>query len=63
MSKGSPKPSDKELIAAILDGDQEQFSELVQRYQARLVNFLYRLLHDLADAHLLCLERRTGLST
>ena len=56
MSKGSPTPSDKELIAAILDGDQEQFSELVQRYQARLVNFLYRLLHDLADAHDLAQE-------
>lgn len=56
MSKGSPQPSDKELISAILDGDQELFSDLVHRYQARLVNFLFRLLHDVADAHDLAQE-------
>jgi RNA polymerase sigma-70 factor (ECF subfamily) len=56
MSKETPTPSDKELIAAILDGDQEKFGDLVQRYQSRLVNFLYRILHDFADAHDLAQE-------
>jgi RNA polymerase sigma-70 factor (ECF subfamily) len=56
MSKETPTPSDQELIAAILNGDQEKFGDLVQRYQSRLVNFLYRLLHDFADAHDLAQE-------
>ncbi len=56
MSKESPQTPDVELIAAVLDGDQEKFSELVQRYQGRLVNFLFRLLHDQADAHDLAQE-------
>ena len=56
MSKESSQKPDTELISAILKGDQETFGELVNRYQGRLVNFLYRLLHDHADAHDLAQE-------
>jgi RNA polymerase sigma-70 factor (ECF subfamily) len=50
VANDSPHLSDPELIATILKGEQERFRELVERYQGRLVNFLYRLLHDRADA-------------
>ena len=43
--------TDKELVAAILDGATEQYSELVKRYQGRIVNYLYRLLRNVDDAH------------
>lgn len=56
MSKEPPQTPDVELIAAVLNGDQEKFGELVKRYQGRLVNFLFRLLHDQADAHDLAQE-------
>lgn len=51
MTEGSPQSIDAELIAAVLRGDQESFGELVERYQGRLVNYLYRLLRDTAEAH------------
>lgn len=43
--------TDEELVAAILDGATEQYSELVKRYQGRIVNYLYRLLRNVDDAH------------
>lgn len=43
--------TDAELIAAVLKGQKELFGELVERYQGRLVNYLFRLLRDLAEAH------------
>jgi RNA polymerase sigma-70 factor (ECF subfamily) len=51
VTKEAPQTPDTELIAAVLKGEEEKFGELVNRYQGRLVNFLFRLLHDLADAH------------
>jgi RNA polymerase sigma-70 factor (ECF subfamily) len=51
VTKETPQTPDAELIAAVLKGEEEKFGELVNRYQGRLVNFLFRLLHDLADAH------------
>jgi len=42
---------DEELVAASLGGATEQYSELVKRYQGRVVNYLYRLLHNVDDAH------------
>jgi RNA polymerase sigma-70 factor (ECF subfamily) len=51
MTKESPQPTDAELIAAVLKGRKELFGELVERYQGRLVNYLFRLLRDLAEAH------------
>ncbi len=51
MTKTPPQPSDAELVAAVLGGDQERYGELVERYQGRLVNYLFRLIRDLAGAH------------
>ncbi|MCP4200312.1 MAG: sigma-70 family RNA polymerase sigma factor [bacterium] len=56
MTKEPPEDSDAEIIAAVLKGDKEQFGEIVKRYQGRLVNFLYRLLYDQAEAHDLAQE-------
>ncbi len=42
---------DEELVAAILKGREDRFVELVERYQGRLVNYLYRLLRNLDEAH------------
>jgi len=43
--------TDEELVRAVLDGDQDAFRKLVERYQGRLVNYLFRLLRDLDEAH------------
>ena len=56
MATGTPQTGDRELIAAVLKGDQDSFSELVGRYQGRLVNYLFRLLRDLDEAHDLAQE-------
>ncbi|MEE2775860.1 MAG: sigma-70 family RNA polymerase sigma factor [Acidobacteriota bacterium] len=42
---------DEELIAAVLAGQVEKYEVLVKRYQGRVVNYLYRLLRSLDDAH------------
>ena len=56
MTRGAEQPSDDELVAAVLDGDRERFGALVDRYQARLVNYLFRLLRNVDDAHDLAQE-------
>lgn len=56
MTGEQPQPSDRDLIAAVLRGDQETYGELVGRYQGRLVNYLYRLLRDVEDARDLAQE-------
>jgi RNA polymerase sigma-70 factor (ECF subfamily) len=56
MTSGPPQQNDAETIAAILKGDREQFSDLVQRYQGRLVNYLYRLLRSTEEAQDLAQE-------
>ncbi len=56
MSSAPIPTSDEELIAAILDGEQPLYSELVKRYQGRLVNYLYRMLRNEDDAHDLAQE-------
>lgn len=43
--------TDEALVSATLEGDEQSFTELVQRYQSRLVNYLYRLLGNLDEAH------------
>lgn len=55
MLRGAGAP-DEELVAAVLAGDREQFGDLVDRYQGRLVNYLYRLLRNLDEAHELAQE-------
>lgn len=41
---------DAELVASVLAGKQERFGELVERYQGRLVNYLFRLVRSQDDA-------------
>lgn len=42
---------DRALVARILEGDQDRFAELVQRYEKRLINYVYRITHRYEDAH------------
>jgi RNA polymerase sigma-70 factor (ECF subfamily) len=49
-------PTDDELVRQVLAGDRERFSTLVERYQTRLVNYLYRIVRSLDDAHDLAQE-------
>ena len=56
MTRGAEQPTDEELVAAVLAGDRDRFGDLVDRYQARLVNYLFRLLHNVDDAHDLAQE-------
>jgi RNA polymerase sigma-70 factor (ECF subfamily) len=42
---------DEDVVAAVLAGHTERYEELVARYQGRIVNYLYRVVHSLDDAH------------
>ena len=48
--------TDEELVASVLRGDRERYGDLVDRYQGRLVNYLFRLLRNADDAHDLAQE-------
>lgn len=50
------QPTDEELVAAILDGDEDSFRDLVLRYRGRVVNYLHRLLRNVEEAHELAQE-------
>lgn len=56
MSRPAIEPPDEELVASVLDGKRERFGELIERYQGRLVNYLYRMLQNEEDAHDLAQE-------
>jgi RNA polymerase sigma-70 factor, ECF subfamily len=56
MTRGLEQPTDDELVAAVLGGDRDRFGDLVDRYQSRLVNYLFRLLRNVDDAHDLAQE-------
>jgi RNA polymerase sigma-70 factor (ECF subfamily) len=56
MTRGTEQSTDEDLVAAVLDGDRDRFGDLVDRYQARLVNYLFRLLRNVDDAHDLAQE-------
>ena len=47
---------DEDVVAAVLAGHIERYEELVDRYHGRVVNYLYRVLHSLDDAHDLAQE-------
>ena len=51
MPGQAQQPLDQELIAAVLGGDRDGFGKLVERHQGRLVNYLFRLLRNLDEAH------------
>jgi len=48
--------TDEQLVRTVLDGDRERFADLVERYQSRLINYLYRLVRNTDDAHDLAQE-------
>ncbi|MBK5259273.1 MAG: sigma-70 family RNA polymerase sigma factor [Thermoanaerobaculia bacterium] len=42
---------DRTLVERILGGDRDRFTELVARYQKRVINYVYRITHRYEDAH------------
>lgn len=42
--------TDHELLAAIAQGDEPAFQEIVQRYRSQIINFIYRMIHDYEKA-------------
>src|SRR5687768_18394636 len=50
------KLDDRQLVARILAGDREGFTELVWRYEKRIVNYVYRMTHRYEEAHDLAQE-------
>jgi len=42
---------DRALVARILGGDHDRFTELVRRYEKRVINYVYRIIHRYEDAH------------
>ena len=44
-------PTDEARVRAVLSGDRDRFELLVERYQTRLVNYLYRMVRNLEEAH------------
>lgn len=49
-------PSDEELMLSYRDGDEDAFEMLYRRYEKPLLNFIYRIVMDAADAENLCQE-------
>ena len=47
---------DRALVSRILEGDRDRFTELVKRYQKRVVNYVYRITHRYEEAHDLAQE-------
>ena len=56
IEKGRSKVSDKELMELIQSGDEKSFTELVARYQDRLLNFVGRIVTDQETAEELIQE-------
>ena len=56
MTRGAEPLTDEELVSAVLQGDRERFGDLIERYQGRLINYLFRLLRNADDAHDLAQE-------
>jgi RNA polymerase sigma-70 factor, ECF subfamily len=50
------KLDDRQLVARILAGDRDGFTELVGRYEKRIVNYVYRMTHRYEEAHDLAQE-------
>jgi RNA polymerase sigma-70 factor (ECF subfamily) len=42
---------DRTLVARILAGERDLFTELVSRYEKRIVNYVYRVTHRWEEAH------------
>jgi RNA polymerase sigma-70 factor (ECF subfamily) len=42
---------DRALVARIVEGDRDGFTELVRRYEKRVINYVYRITHRYEEAH------------
>jgi RNA polymerase sigma-70 factor (ECF subfamily) len=42
---------DRALVARILRGESDRFTELLRRYQKRVINYVYRITHRYEEAH------------
>jgi RNA polymerase sigma-70 factor (ECF subfamily) len=42
---------DRALVARILRGEHDRFTDLVRRYQKRVINYVYRITHRYEEAH------------
>lgn len=42
---------DRTLVERILGGESDRFTELVKRYEKRVINYVYRITHRYEDAH------------
>jgi RNA polymerase sigma-70 factor (ECF subfamily) len=51
MAEEPLDPTDEALVRSVLAGDRERFELLVGRYQTRLINYLYRMVRNLEEAH------------
>jgi RNA polymerase sigma-70 factor (ECF subfamily) len=47
---------DRALVGRILEGDRDRFTELMKRYEKRIINYVYRITHRYEDAHDLAQE-------
>src|SRR5258708_25340039 len=47
---------DRTLVARILEGDRDRFTDLMKRYEKRIVNYVYRITHRYEEAHDLAQE-------
>jgi len=47
---------DRGLVARVLEGDRDRFTELVKRYEKRVINYVYRITHRYEEAHDLAQE-------
>src|SRR5256714_57241 len=47
---------DRALVARILEGDRDGFTQLVKRYEKRVINYVYRITHRYEEAHDLAQE-------
>ncbi|HSE98630.1 MAG TPA: hypothetical protein VLD57_10235, partial [Blastocatellia bacterium] len=45
-SRSVETANDHELLAAIRDGDEAAFKEIVRRYRNPITNFVYRMIDD-----------------
>jgi len=42
---------DRALVERIVSGERELFTDLVARYEKRILNYVYRIIHRYEDAH------------
>src|SRR5437763_13140648 len=47
---------DRALVSRVLEGDRDRFTQLVKRYEKRVINYVYRITHRYEEAHDLAQE-------